>query len=187
MTQTRLVTGDEPGGAYNRIMLGKVLNGAEPDAIVQVGVLKTHQLMRLTGGVKLTYGVTTLDRKPWEAIEAMDQVFARTDPLVIVTDERDDPFFNEIKLAYPDHHFIDWHILDHYGGEFAQLPQTDSLSLALLSQLVAAEARGRGERVVMTNGCFDLLHPGHIKVLAQSRGACDRLVVGLNSDASVKL
>ena len=33
---------------------------------------------------------------------------------------------------------------------------------------------------------FDLLHPGHIKVLAQSRAACDRLVVGLNSDASVR-
>ena len=33
---------------------------------------------------------------------------------------------------------------------------------------------------------FDLLHPGHVKVLAQSRGRCDRLVVGLNSDASVR-
>ena len=93
------------------------------------------------GDFKLTYGVTTLDRKPSEAIEAMDQLFARTDPLVIVTDERDDPFFMEIKLAYPRHCFIDWHILDHYGAEFAQLPQTDSLSLAFLSQLVAAEAQ----------------------------------------------
>src|SRR5690606_29846335 len=33
---------------------------------------------------------------------------------------------------------------------------------------------------------FDLLHPGHVKVLAQARAACDRLVVGLNSDASVR-
>jgi D-beta-D-heptose 7-phosphate kinase / D-beta-D-heptose 1-phosphate adenosyltransferase len=41
-------------------------------------------------------------------------------------------------------------------------------------------------RVVFTNGVFDLLHPGHIKVLAQARGRCDRLVVGLNSDASVR-
>jgi D-beta-D-heptose 7-phosphate kinase/D-beta-D-heptose 1-phosphate adenosyltransferase len=40
-------------------------------------------------------------------------------------------------------------------------------------------------RIGFTNGCFDLLHPGHIKVLAQARAACDRLVVGLNSDASV--
>src|SRR4029078_11850177 len=46
--------------------------------------------------------------------------------------------------------------------------------------------RAQDLRIGFTNGVFDLLHPGHIKVLAQSRGACDRLVVGLNSDASVK-
>ena len=45
--------------------------------------------------------------------------------------------------------------------------------------------RRKGERVVFTNGCFDLLHPGHIALLTQARAACDRLVVGLNSDASV--
>lgn len=44
----------------------------------------------------------------------------------------------------------------------------------------------QGLRVGFTNGVFDLLHPGHIKVLTQSRAACDRLIVGLNSDASVK-
>lgn len=43
----------------------------------------------------------------------------------------------------------------------------------------------KGERVGFTNGCFDLLHPGHISLLTQARAACDRLVVGLNSDASV--
>jgi D-beta-D-heptose 7-phosphate kinase / D-beta-D-heptose 1-phosphate adenosyltransferase len=41
-------------------------------------------------------------------------------------------------------------------------------------------------RIGFTNGCFDLIHPGHIKVLTQARAACDRLVVGLNSDASTK-
>ena len=41
-------------------------------------------------------------------------------------------------------------------------------------------------RVGFTNGCFDLLHRGHVKLMAEARGACDRLVVGLNSDASVK-
>ncbi len=41
-------------------------------------------------------------------------------------------------------------------------------------------------RIGFTNGVFDLLHPGHVKVLAQARGRCDRLVVGLNSDASVR-
>ena len=49
-----------------------------------------------------------------------------------------------------------------------------------------AEWRRQGLRIGFTNGCFDLLHPGHIKVLAEARAACDRLVVGLNSDASVR-
>jgi D-beta-D-heptose 7-phosphate kinase/D-beta-D-heptose 1-phosphate adenosyltransferase len=46
--------------------------------------------------------------------------------------------------------------------------------------------RRRGWRIGFTNGCFDLLHPGHVHLLEQARGWCDRLVVGLNSDASVK-
>jgi D-beta-D-heptose 7-phosphate kinase/D-beta-D-heptose 1-phosphate adenosyltransferase len=46
--------------------------------------------------------------------------------------------------------------------------------------------RAQDLRIGFTNGVFDLLHPGHIKVLAQARAACDRLVVGLNSDASVR-
>ncbi len=46
--------------------------------------------------------------------------------------------------------------------------------------------KSQGERVGFTNGCFDLLHPGHISLISQAKAACDRLVVGLNSDASVK-
>ncbi|GGE74730.1 bifunctional protein HldE [Streptosporangium jomthongense] len=47
-------------------------------------------------------------------------------------------------------------------------------------------ARAQGERIVFTNGCFDILHAGHVRYLAQARALGDRLVVGLNSDASVK-
>ncbi|MBF0373571.1 MAG: D-glycero-beta-D-manno-heptose-7-phosphate kinase, partial [Alphaproteobacteria bacterium] len=50
---------------------------------------------------------------------------------------------------------------------------------------VVARWRRQSFRVGFTNGCFDLLHPGHIALLAQARAACDRLIVGLNSDASV--
>jgi D-beta-D-heptose 7-phosphate kinase/D-beta-D-heptose 1-phosphate adenosyltransferase len=46
--------------------------------------------------------------------------------------------------------------------------------------------RAKGRRIGFTNGCFDLIHPGHISLLRQARAKCDRLVVGLNSDASVK-
>ena len=44
----------------------------------------------------------------------------------------------------------------------------------------------QGDRIVFTNGCFDCLHPGHIWLLQTARAKGDRLIVGLNSDASTK-
>ena len=49
-----------------------------------------------------------------------------------------------------------------------------------------AQWRQAGLKVGFTNGCFDLLHPGHVALLERARAACDRLVVGLNNDASVR-
>jgi D-beta-D-heptose 7-phosphate kinase / D-beta-D-heptose 1-phosphate adenosyltransferase len=46
--------------------------------------------------------------------------------------------------------------------------------------------RRQGFRIGFTNGCFDLLHPGHVSLIAQAKAACDRLVVGLNSDRSAR-
>ncbi|MFD2111217.1 bifunctional D-glycero-beta-D-manno-heptose-7-phosphate kinase/D-glycero-beta-D-manno-heptose 1-phosphate adenylyltransferase HldE [Thiorhodococcus fuscus] len=61
---------------------------------------------------------------------------------------------------------------------------------AILDQeaLVAAagEAQARGERLVMTNGCFDILHEGHVAYLQQARRMGDRLIVAVNDDASVR-
>lgn len=56
---------------------------------------------------------------------------------------------------------------------------------SVLKQLVN-DAKHRGETVVMTNGCFDILHAGHVAYLAQAKALGDRLVVAVNSDASVK-
>lgn len=47
--------------------------------------------------------------------------------------------------------------------------------------------RAKGLKVGFTNGCFDILHAGHVSYLNAARGACDRLIVGLNCDSSVKL
>jgi D-beta-D-heptose 7-phosphate kinase/D-beta-D-heptose 1-phosphate adenosyltransferase len=47
-------------------------------------------------------------------------------------------------------------------------------------------ARRRGERVVFTSGCFDLLHVGHVRSLEEARRLGDRLVVGVNADAGVR-
>jgi D-glycero-beta-D-manno-heptose 1-phosphate adenylyltransferase len=54
-----------------------------------------------------------------------------------------------------------------------------------LFQLTAREKRD-GRRVVFTNGCFDLLHPGHVRCLAEARALGDVLVVAVNSDRSVR-
>jgi D-beta-D-heptose 7-phosphate kinase/D-beta-D-heptose 1-phosphate adenosyltransferase len=56
---------------------------------------------------------------------------------------------------------------------------------AVLDERIA-EWRRQDLRIGFTNGCFDLLHPGHVKLMTAARAACDRLVVGLNSDASVR-
>jgi rfaE bifunctional protein nucleotidyltransferase chain/domain len=54
-------------------------------------------------------------------------------------------------------------------------------------ELVEARARWRnaGQTVVFTNGCYDILHPGHIRLLERARGLGDLLILALNTDASV--
>jgi D-beta-D-heptose 7-phosphate kinase/D-beta-D-heptose 1-phosphate adenosyltransferase len=54
------------------------------------------------------------------------------------------------------------------------------------AQARVADWRRQGLTVGFTNGCFDLLHPGHVSLLAQAAGACDRLIVALNADVSVR-
>jgi len=51
---------------------------------------------------------------------------------------------------------------------------------------IVAQAKASGKVVVFTNGCFDLLHRGHVLLLRQAKALGDLLIVGLNSDASVK-
>lgn len=53
-------------------------------------------------------------------------------------------------------------------------------------QSVLVELRLKGSRIVFTNGCFDLLHPGHVRLLKAARNLGDTLVLGLNSDASIR-
>ena len=51
---------------------------------------------------------------------------------------------------------------------------------------IAVSARTNGKKVAFTNGCFDLLHRGHVHVLRAARACADLLIVGINSDQSVK-
>lgn len=83
----------------------------------------------------------------------------------------------------------------------ATVSRDELLGVLHLEELVAsdrkvatlAEAAGRvaawhaqGLRVGFANGCFDLIHPGHVRLLTEARARCDRLIVALNTDASVK-
>ena len=74
----------------------------------------------------------------------------------------------ELALAMNQHKAID-------GGVLNQ----EQLIMAV------SQAQAKGERVVMTNGCFDILHAGHVSYLAEAAALGDRLVVAVNSDASV--
>ena len=67
------------------------------------------------------------------------------------------------RLASEEKIVFDWNVMDERLGQW----------------------RKQGLRIGFTNGCFDILHPGHVQLLAKARAACDRLVLGLNSDASV--
>jgi D-beta-D-heptose 7-phosphate kinase/D-beta-D-heptose 1-phosphate adenosyltransferase len=64
------------------------------------------------------------------------------------------------------------------------------LFIMLISQelalQIAAEARKRARRIVFTNGCFDILHVGHVRYLEAAKALGDILIVGLNSDASTR-
>jgi rfaE bifunctional protein nucleotidyltransferase chain/domain len=51
---------------------------------------------------------------------------------------------------------------------------------------IVVDARANGKKVAFTNGCFDLLHRGHVHVLRAARACADLLIVGINSDQSVK-
>lgn len=77
-----------------------------------------------------------------------------------------------------------------HAGELARALGEHEFNPKIAGRDAAAEIvagwRARGLVVGFTNGCFDLVHPGHIQLLRRAKGACDRLVVALNTDASVK-
>ncbi len=69
----------------------------------------------------------------------------------------------------------------------AEAREADEKVMPLARAIEAVERwRRQGLSIGFTNGCFDLLHPGHVALLQAARKSCDRLVVGLNSDASVR-
>jgi len=70
------------------------------------------------------------------------------------------------------------------------LSKKESVQAKILSREAAARLcsgwKVKGHKIVFTNGCFDILHPGHIHLLLEAAAQGDRLILGLNTDASVK-
>lgn len=93
------------------------------------------------GDFKRTAGKSVLLRQPSEVLERLDHNFGRDERLVILTDESEDVFVKEIQSCYRDHIVLDRFILDEFRKEFLDLPQHDSVALAFLSQLIAAEGK----------------------------------------------
>jgi len=69
-------------------------------------------------------------------------------------------------------------LAEHYAKQRGILSESELLE-------AVSDARAQGERIVMTNGCFDILHPGHVAYLEQAAALGDRLIVAVNSDACV--
>lgn len=92
------------------------------------------------GDFKQTFGVTTLDRSAEELLAALEPHFDPADPLVVLTDEMDDPVLQPLLERYPRARFMDRIILDGYRDEVLGLPRHDSVALAYLAQLVAGHA-----------------------------------------------
>ena len=84
---------------------------------------------------------------------------------------------------------VRWNELeDSLINETQSRPASTLWKVADLQEAPSRLSRWRqaGQRIVFTNGCFDLLHPGHVSLLHQARHLGDRLIVGLNTDASIK-
>jgi D-beta-D-heptose 7-phosphate kinase/D-beta-D-heptose 1-phosphate adenosyltransferase len=71
------------------------------------------------------------------------------------------------------------------GGQLTGAAPSKVIPLDMLAQ-ETAQRRRLGQRIVFTNGCFDVLHAGHVQYLQEARAQADLLVVGLNSDASIR-
>ncbi len=71
------------------------------------------------------------------------------------------------------------------GPDFETAPGSGESRVARLSRALAP-LRAQGKALVFTNGCFDIVHPGHVDLLARARAQGDALILGLNSDASIR-
>jgi rfaE bifunctional protein nucleotidyltransferase chain/domain len=83
----------------------------------------------------------------------------------------------------PAHHSS---LITHYSSLVMHLSSADKVKERSVLKTIVEGLKAQGKKIVFTNGCFDILHVGHVRYLEGARGLGDCLVVGVNSDASVK-
>src|SRR5947208_2107704 len=118
------------------------------------------------------YGYGTVTPRVFETVS---EIARRRDLLVTVDSRYDLPRFRGVTAATPNEPEVE---------ELASAELSDEPSLEEARGL-ASRWRGEGKRVVLANGCFDLLHVGHVRYLEGARALGDALLVGVNSDESV--
>ncbi|MGX7707780.1 D-glycero-beta-D-manno-heptose 1-phosphate adenylyltransferase [Methylobacterium sp. Gmos1] len=161
-------------------------------------------LARLTGGAAVVLtrgaaGMTVLDRSgrathlPTEAREVYDVSGAGDTVVAVLALAGDDDLVVAARLANQAAGLAVSRVGTTAVGAnalrraLAPRSATGGRVMGLAEAAAAAEDwRDEGARVVLTNGCFDLLHPGHLHLIAQARARGDRLVVAVNDDASVR-
>lgn len=139
---------------------------------------------------RLPFSLATAAREVFDVTGAGDTVIAVL-AAVFVTGKRFAPAVEHANQAAG-------YVVGKLGTSFITVEQLDAIMQqhsrdsnfgvlapeTLLKEMKAAQAKG--EKVVFTNGCFDILHPGHLAYLKQAKALGDRLVVAVNTDASVK-
>ncbi|KMO42905.1 hypothetical protein VQ03_09855 [Methylobacterium tarhaniae] len=186
-------------------------NAAEAAAVTGLAVgsdaeveAAARALGRLTGGAAVVLtrgaaGMTVLDRSgrathlPTEAREVYDVSGAGDTVVAVLALAGGDDLVAAARLANRAAGLAVARVgttavgADALRLALAPPPAAGGQVMTLTEAAAAAEDwRGQGARVVLTNGCFDLLHPGHLHLVAQARARGDRLIVAVNDDASVR-
>jgi D-beta-D-heptose 7-phosphate kinase/D-beta-D-heptose 1-phosphate adenosyltransferase len=180
-----VATDDEVIGAAT-----KVLRAAQVEAILATRSEKGMMLIEASGAV---HTESARAREVFDVSGAGDTVIA----VLALAHASGQPLPQAMRLANSAAGIVVGKLgtaaveLDELILELSREAREDDIGQAKIHSAAEAETlarqwRSRSLSVGFTNGCFDILHPGHVMLLAKARLECDRLIVALNSDASVK-
>ena len=189
-TEAELATGMETHGAgevdHNADVAKELLNRLALEAVVLT--LDRHGALLFTDGAPTA--VPTVARKVYDVTGAGDMFLAALAAARANDIAWDDSvrFANAAAGLEVEVFGVEPIPLERIHQSLLDMATVGRGKLRTLPQALVEVAvrRARGERIVFTNGCFDVIHSGHVALLAQAKACGDYLVVGLNDDASVR-